>query len=320
MVSDVKDWRSELHWNGFPEGVAWTTHGIRRGQGGADALEIVWGIGGSHKVTDLRTVWAARSNNGRRSNPVIVVHLREEEGPALIVGPGREGALPPVLVVNDTGRLTRLLEASLAKPNRFRSREHLDQYLPRVDDPAWGVRNKGLFATHSLLNTPAHHENWSGLSETGATMLGSRGTELARELGFTVTMGSGGRYSVLSVDDQPTALGLFLPSDEGPRTHIARFGDSPVLFGFRMADELDLPWVIVNAGDRLQLYSTRPDIGVGRRGRTETYTEILLDLLAPGDAGYVPLLFSSEALRSGGYLEKLIERSAELVTALLSES
>lgn len=83
-----------------------------------------------------------------------------------------------------------------------------------------------------------------------------------------------------------------------------------------MADEHDLPWIIVNAGDRLQIYSTKPNVGVGRRGRTETYTEVLLDLLAPQDAGYVPLLFSSEALKAGGYLEELIRRSAERVTDL----
>jgi hypothetical protein len=312
----MQEWESEFAWASFPTQVDWPTRGIRSGEGGADALEIVWGIGGSHSVSDLRTVWSARSNNGRRNNPVVAIHLAGEDGPASLVGPGREGVLPPVAVVNDVTRLTRLLDSALTRPNRFRAREHLERYLPSVDDPAWGVRNRGLFATHSLLNTPEYHDGWGELAATGRPMLQSRGSALAEQLGFSITPGSGGRYSILSVEGEPTALGLFLPADEGPRTHVARFGDSPVLYGFRMADEHDLPWIIVNAGDRLQIYSTKPNIGVGRRGRTETYTEVLLDLLAPQDAGYVPLLFSSEALRAGGYLEELIRRSAERVTDL----
>lgn len=312
----MQEWESEFAWASFPSQVNWPTRGIRSGEGGADALEIVWGIGGSHSVSALRTVWSARSNNGRRNNPVVAIHLAGEDGPASLVGPGREGVLPPVVVVNDIARLTRLLESALARPNRFRAREHLERYLPSVDDPAWGVRNRGLFATHSLLNTPEYHDGWEELAAAGRPMLQSRGSALAEQLGFSITPGGGGRYSILSVEGEPTALGLFLPADEGPRTHVARFGDSPVLYGFRMADEHDLPWIIVNAGNRLQIYSTRPNVGVGRRGRTETYTEVLLDLLAPQDAGYVPLLFSSEALRAGGYLEELIRRSAERVSTL----
>ena len=312
----MNNWESEFAWTSCPTQVDWPTRGIRSGEGGADALEIVWGIGGSHSVSDLRTVWSARSNNGRRNNPVVAIHLAGEDGPASLVGPGREGVLPPVVVVNDVTRLTRLLDSALTRPNRFRAREHLERYLPSVDDPAWGVRNRGLFATHSLLNTPEYHDGWGELAATGLPMLQSRGSALAEQLGFYITPGGGGRYSILSVEGEPTALGLFLPSDEGPRTHVARFGDSPVLYGFRMADEHDLPWIIVNAGDRLQIYSTKPNVGVGRRGRTETYTEVLLDLLAPQDAGYVPLLFSSEALKAGGYLEELIRRSAERVTDL----
>ena len=42
----------------------------------------------------------------------------------------------------------------------------------------------------------------------------------------------------------------------------------------------------------------------------------MLDMIADQDAGYVPLLFSSDALREEGYLEDLIRRSAERVTSL----
>lgn len=185
----MQEWESEFAWASFPSQVNWPTRGIRSGEGGADALEIVWGIGGSHSVSDLRTVWSARSNNGRRNNPVVAIHLAGENGPASLVGPGREDVLPPVVVVNDIARLTRLLESALARPNRFRAREHLERYLPSVDDPAWGVRNRGLFATHSLLNTPEYHDGWGELAATGLPMLQSRGSALAEQLGFSITPG-----------------------------------------------------------------------------------------------------------------------------------
>jgi hypothetical protein len=310
----LREWDSDFPWTGFPSAVDWSIHGVKRGQGGADALEVVWGIGGNHSATALRNVWSERKQ--RRPNPVVAVHLESEDGPALLVGPSREGITPPIVSITEIGRLTRLLEVALQKPNRFRAREHIEEYLQKVNDPAWGVKNKGLFATHSLFNTPNHTSDWDELSAQGVPLLPLRREELTEELGFSVEMGSDGRHHILRVDDNPTALGLFLPADEGPRTHVARFGESPVLYGFRIADEQDLPWIIVNAGDRLQLYSTRPDIGVGKRGRTETYTEIMLDMIADQDAGYVPLLFSSDALKEEGYLEDLIRRSAERVTSL----
>jgi hypothetical protein len=310
------NWESDFPWQGFPASVEWNTHGLRRGLGGGDSLEIIWGIGGSHSVADLRSVWEARSNNGRRNNPVVAVHMATANGPAILVGPGRVETTPPVIEVSEIGRLTRLLEGALEKENRFRAREHLERYLPGLNDPAWGVRNRGLFATHSLLNTPRFYDDWAGLSSSGQSLLNHRDSALAERLGYEVVPGPGGRYSILSVDGEAAALGLFLPADEGPQSHVARFGSSPVLYAFRIADEENLPWIIINAGDRLQLYSTSPEIGVGRRGRTETYTEILLDLIAPNDSGYIPLLFSSDALRPGGYLQDLIRRSSELVSDL----
>ena len=105
----MQGWESDFAWTSFPAQVDWPARGIRSGEGGADALEIVWGIGGSHSVSDLRTVWSARSNNGRRNNPVVAIHLAGEDGPASLVGPGREGVLPPVVVVNDVTRLLAFL-------------------------------------------------------------------------------------------------------------------------------------------------------------------------------------------------------------------
>ena len=48
----MNNWESEFAWASFPTQVDWPTRGIRSGEGGADALEVVWGIGGSHSVID----------------------------------------------------------------------------------------------------------------------------------------------------------------------------------------------------------------------------------------------------------------------------
>ena len=121
----MREWDSDFPWTGFPSAVDWSIHGVKRGLGGADALEIVWGIGGNHSATALRNVWGERKQ--RRPNPVVVVHLESEDGPALLVGPSREGITPPIVSITEVDRLTRLLEVALQKPNRFRAREHIEE-------------------------------------------------------------------------------------------------------------------------------------------------------------------------------------------------
>jgi hypothetical protein len=74
----------------------------------------------------------------------------------------------------------------------------------------------------------------------------------------------------------------------------ARFGAvSPVAHGLAVAQANNVPWLVVLCGSQIRLYSARPDVGVGRKGQTETFTEIDLALLPEDDAAYLTLLYRS---------------------------
>ena len=67
--------------------------------------------------------------------------------------------------------------------------------------------------------------------------------------------------------------------------------------------------MIVSQGPKLRLYPVKVGVGVGRRGRTETYVEIHTGLLRDTDAGYLWMLFSADSLVEGGTLEELLNES-----------
>jgi hypothetical protein len=62
-------------------------------------------------------------------------------------------------------------------------------------------------------------------------------------------------------------------------------------------------------GAKIRTYPSCVGVGVGRRGRTETYVECHAGLLRDADAAYLWLLCSAEALGEGGSLDQLIEKS-----------
>ena len=70
-----------------------------------------------------------------------------------------------------------------------------------------------------------------------------------------------------------------------------------------------MPRVIATRGSQIRLYAAEPDTGVARKGRTETYLELNLVLIPPRRAGYLHLLFSPEALASGGTVTEILNSS-----------
>ena len=63
-----------------------------------------------------------------------------------------------------------------------------------------------------------------------------------------------------------------------------------------MADRENLRYVFVLHGNKLRLYPAGVGVGVGRRGRTETWLECHMGLLRPEEAALLWLIFSAEAL------------------------
>jgi hypothetical protein len=77
-----------------------------------------------------------------------------------------------------------------------------------------------------------------------------------------------------------TAVAVLLTRGESADVASDRFSSlSPVSYALHQADQQRVPYVIVTEGPTLRLYPVETDVGVGRRGRTETFVEVHLDLL-----------------------------------------
>ena len=91
---------------------------------------------------------------------------------------------------------------------------------------------------------------------------------------------------------------------------------SPVSYALAQADRENLDYVVVVAGATLRLYPAKPGVGTGRRGRSETFVEVNLDLLQEDASGYLWLLLSAPALSAGGTVEEILARSEDYAADL----
>ncbi|MCZ7531725.1 MAG: hypothetical protein M5U31_16180 [Acidimicrobiia bacterium] len=123
--------------------------------------------------------------------------------------------------------------------------------------------------------------------------------------------------TVLTVGGAKRAVAVFLDDQETFEDSGERFdGATPVAHALAVADQQALPWVVLTRGRQIRVYSSRPDVGVGRKGRADTYVELNLALLPEDSAGYLTLLFGTGALRDGGSFEQLLETSADFAADL----
>ncbi|MCC6643086.1 MAG: hypothetical protein IT386_18140 [Deltaproteobacteria bacterium] len=105
-------------------------------------------------------------------------------------------------------------------------------------------------------------------------------------------------------------MAVLLNRDEAPELQAERFSSlSPITYALAVADRENVPYVVLQHGAKVRIYPSRVGVGVGRRGRTETYVECHAGLLRDVDAAYLWLLCSAEALAEGGSLDQLIEES-----------
>jgi hypothetical protein len=123
--------------------------------------------------------------------------------------------------------------------------------------------------------------------------------------------------SILRAGGQRRAVAVFLDRDESPDLPSPRFAQlSPVSYALARADQENLDWVIVSSGSTLRLHPVGTGVGTGRRGRTETFIEVHLDLLGKSDAAYVWLIFSADALGKDGLVAELLDSSARYAADL----
>ena len=276
------------------------------GGGQSEALEVAVAATkappGKNSVIDI---WKHRRD--KRAAPVLLVILCTNE----TILCGSTGEKPPVYEKIERGQAERICAEALDQPDKHAALRYLSQSLPSLDTAIPGLLNSGLLALNELLLGTPKREDWSSARKHALISRGKTEQDLLRALGYQIKK-IDNLTSVLQVKNSNTAIAVLLNKSEYPDKRTKRFNNlSPVSYALAKADdkELQLPWVIMLQGNRLRLYSTSVTTGVGRRGRAETFIECLPNLLSDENLAYIWLLFSADALKSGGSLKDVIKDS-----------
>jgi hypothetical protein len=287
----------------LPSGTPFSAVGLAIGQG-ASPLEVLVGSSTDPPTaTTLRSAWKAR--NAGRAAPLLLVVLHGER--ASLCGPA--GDDPPAHLALDRGQVERICREALDQPDRHAALRALRDVLPSLESDLAGVRNEGFLATHELRVGARRRPDWEGAGRRARGALSRRGADLLRSLGFAIEP-CDGVTSILRAGDRKVAVAVLLSRDESPDLSGERFsGLSPISYALAVADREGLPWVVVQHGAKVRIHPTQVGVGVGRRGRTETYVECHAGLLPDADAAYLWLLCSAEALCPDGSLQQILDAS-----------
>jgi hypothetical protein len=95
---------------------------------------------------------------------------------------------------------------------------------------------------------------------------------------------------------------------------------TPISHALTQASKRNLKWVITLAPDQtIRLYPATLNVGVGRRGATETYIELHTGLLKEENAGLLWMIFSADALQDKGSVSRLLEDSTRFSSSLAED-
>jgi hypothetical protein len=293
----------------LPEGgrAAFETEALFLGKSD-NALQVAVAQAGSKPNTqDIRSLWERRQD--KAANPLLLVIIFPTPQGTRAIACGPAGDKPPVTPPLDPGQLERIAETALEEPSRHAAIRLLNAALPDAQSDLPGIRNAGMFASHELRTGVPMRKDWREATELSMPLLAQRGKTLVEGLGYTVET-RGSAVSLLRADETATAIAVFLEDSETPEGPSARFnGLSPVSHALAEADKDRLPWVVVTRGPEIRVYASSPDVGVGRKGRSETFIGANLSLLPDDRAGYLGLIFGAKALADDGTFEEILEQS-----------
>lgn len=306
---------NEIDWT-RPPGAPVAINPLRVNIGlGPNALEVaIASADQAPKMDDVRKLWALRW--GRRASPVLLVVGYPASGgwSATVCGPDEDSAAVTNL---DLRQVERTAAAALAEPSPTAAKRTLAELLVSTRDQlVAGLTNQGLFASHELRHGVPARADWEVAKAAGRQALSKSGVDLITALGYTSTA-VGSVAQVLSVGGLQRAVAVLLDESEVFERAGHRFGAvSPVTMGLALAQEHNLPWLIVVKDSKIRLYPARPDIGVGRKGQSETYVALNLAHLADDDAAYLTLLFAGDALTENGTVSQILAASVDHATGL----
>lgn len=279
---------------------------------GSNPLEVAVAHGERPAKSEIRRIWQER--HGHRASPLMVLVLYPSGSTQRACACGPIGEDPPVVMDLAPDHVERIVTAALDEPDRHSASRFLLTALPSEDELP-GIRNTGMFATHDLEHGLPSRPDWTEAVSAGRKAFGSEGQELVERLGFEIDQ-HGASTSLLRASGADRAIAIFLHDTEQPESGSSRFGHTtPVSHGLAAADARNLPYLVVTRGKQIRVYATS-NIGVGRKGRAETFVEANLAALPEESAGYLPILFGAAALRPGGTFEEVLESSRDFATDL----
>lgn len=282
---------------------------------GANGLEILV----TEREDRPRKNWLQRLYTDRRNqriNPILVVVIRDEGQSADIIGPAGED--PDVKRDLAPSQVERICESALDRPDHHAAQRFLSDVLAQIDEELVGLRNQGLLSTHELKSGVPNRDDWEDAIGRAEGLLDDEGRDLVEGLGYEIERLQDQSYILKDTrDGREQAVAVFLNEDESFDHAQDRFtGQTPVSYALSEADKKSLDYVIASAESRIRLYTTNPDAGFGSRGRTDTFVEVNTDLLTDNNAGYLPLLFSSDALQDEGSLHEIMADSKDYAAEL----
>lgn len=265
------------------------------------------------RLSDVRALWRRRHRN--RPSPLLLVVLYDSANPrACVCGPVAPD--PPVVFDLERPQVERLATAALAEPSRHAAIRFLQGAIPEGASDLPGLRNAGMFATHELRHGVPTRDDWPSVCAEAKPLMGRRGKALIEGLGFAVEPRST-TASVLRTAGRARAVAVFLDETETADGASPRFaGTSPISHALATAESEGLPFVVLTRKDEVRVYSTGKDVGVGRKGRAETFIGANLTMLPDHLSGYLPLLFGPRALAPDGTFEDILERSRDFAAEL----
>lgn len=308
----LMDWDDRLNWKRSSGSVTATE--ILRGHDDTSLTVVLAAAPGRPSRTDVRGLLRVRSGGG--VSPILVtVEFPSASGRAFSVLGLDEDAvqvddLEPALVaqlVHDALRAT--------SPSGLHA-EVLRRLQSLGAGGASGVRNEGLFASHALDQKPTE-PGWASLCEYARPLLGRRGVPLLHGLGYSLEEVPEGTVLREANDGQRRAAAVLLAENESFENPLTRLHNAnAVTHGLSLARKEHLDWLIVLGGPVVRLYPVSPDVGVGRKGQTQTYVELDLSLLPADHAGYLSLIFAADALVTTGSVARLLDESAKYAAGL----
>lgn len=259
--------------------------------------------------TDLRALSKARSGGG--VTPVLIAATYETPSGLRVSLFGPDEDAQPVDGLDIAISEVLIMDAlSATSPSGLYS-ELARRLGTLMGGEVSGLRNEGLFASHVLDREPSSGA-WASQCSSADRLLRLRGVALLSGLGYSIENVPEGTVLRESSGGHRLAAAVLLTDGESFENPLTRLHNAnAVTHGLNLARKEHLDWLVVLGGSVLRLYPVRSDVGVGRKGQTQTFVELDLALLGPDRAGFLTLLFAPASLVVQGEVARLLDDSTK---------